>query len=155
MGLNINLSRRDTPVPPPFMPNQHRPSTAWTDFPSHVTFRATRLLTPDHRDLVSACLQRERQMGTRIIAFVIMPDHVHLLIQENDLSNSLKRIKGVSARDCNKFSGWNGSLWQADNFIEIIKTSDQYATVLAYIVANPVKAGMSTRVDDYKWLWRE
>lgn len=136
------------------MTNRNRASRIGSNQTAFVTFSLARIhpLSEAERDVILTTLEKERELGTHIPAFVIMPDHIHLLMSCDDLSAILKRIKGVSSRHCNQLSNSAGTLWQADSYIEWITSSPHYTTVLKYIYRNPVKSGIACKSNDYRWL---
>jgi len=87
---------------------------------------------------------------------VIMPDHVHLLLTPLDtsLAETMKRIKGASAREVNRELGGKGSLWQREYFDREIRSSENLRAKGEYIANNPVRAGLAASPDEYQWIWR-
>jgi REP element-mobilizing transposase RayT len=81
-----------------------------------------------------------------IDAFVLMPNHVHLLIVPqpgNGLFEILKGIKGTSARTCNKLIGKTGTtFWLEDSYNRIVRDVDELIAFRRYIERNPAKAGL-------------
>jgi REP element-mobilizing transposase RayT len=78
-------------------------------------------------------------------AFVVMPNHCHLLatISPNvTLGDCVRRLKGSSARAANAALGRSGRLWQVDYFDRLIRDDDHYRRTHEYIEWNPVKAGL-------------
>lgn len=76
--------------------------------------------------------------------FVVMPNHVHLLIVPSTmpLENCLKSIKGRSAIGCNRLLGRQGTFWQKESFDHIVRDVKQLRKFRKYIRENPVKAGI-------------
>ena len=81
--------------------------------------------------------------------FVIMPNHVHLLITPVDdvepnsfsstkLEQILKSIKGASAAACNRLCDRTGSFWQADSYDHIVRSLEQLSAYREYITRNPL-----------------
>jgi putative transposase len=87
----------------------------------------------------------------QLLAWVLMPDHVHWLLQlgEHPLSPCIKRLKAVSARAVNQRSGERGMLWQEGFYDRAVRREDDVLTIARYIVANPVRARLVRRVGDY------
>ena len=79
-------------------------------------------------------------------AFVLMPNHVHLLITPaagQDLFNLLQGIKAASARRCNGLLGLTDSpFWVEDSYIRIVRDWKELNLFRRYIAENPVKAGL-------------
>ena len=90
--------------------------------------------------------------GVDLLTWVLMPDHVHWLIQLQDnatLSNWVLRMKSGSARHFNHLTGHTGPVW-ARAFHDHALRKDEDVKVLArYIVANPLRAGLTENIGDY------
>jgi REP element-mobilizing transposase RayT len=72
-------------------------------------------------------------------AFVIMPNHVHLLMQLKEgfnLESVMRSLKSFTAKEINKVMHRTGRLWQSEYFDRIIRSEDHYKYALKYIVAN-------------------
>lgn len=83
-----------------------------------------------------------------LLAWCVMPNHVHLLIRTIDgwpLSDLLHGWKSFTANAINRNLGRNGVVWMADYFDRYIRDGLHLAAVIEYIHSNPVKAGL---VDD-------
>jgi REP element-mobilizing transposase RayT len=79
-------------------------------------------------------------------SFVVMPNHVHMLVTLNPtdtLPEMVKIWKGASARKIGKITSTRGKLWQRDYFDRLIRDEDHFFRVARYIRANPAKARLS------------
>ena len=86
------------------------------------------------------------------LAFVIMPDHFHWLIQLNEganLSQCMQRTKSRSARALNLRIGSSGRIWQDGYYDHALRRDEDVAGIARYIVANPLRARLVTTVRDY------
>jgi putative transposase len=108
---------------------------------------------------IANCVKRSILKGSReldqyaLLAYVIMPNHVHLLI---DPRVPLKRItggiKGVSARDANCFLRRTGQpFWQCESFDHWLRTPTEAEKLRNYIEDNPLKAGLVASKSDWPW----
>jgi REP element-mobilizing transposase RayT len=115
------------------------------------------------RDIVLRhCLQDQ---GTKaaIHAVMVMPDHVHLLLAPlRDLDGNLyslveilQGIKSASAHSLNRAPGRSGPVWQEESFDHVLRSEESLSEKLEYIRQNPVRRGLVTRPEDYRWLWVE
>ena len=81
----------------------------------------------------------------QLLAYCLMPNHVHLLVrlpeESPPLMRSLQRIKGFSALQANKLLGRTGSFWQSESYDHIVRKGE-LERIIIYIVKNPVKAGL-------------
>lgn len=78
--------------------------------------------------------------------FVIMPNHVHVLIQMRTnylLRKQFREIQRFTAREINSHLGRTGSLWQSEPFDHVVRSEAQFAYLQRYIDDNPTKARLS------------
>lgn len=90
----------------------------------------------------------------KLIAWVIMPNHIHLLLKplpNISLTTIMQSIKGFSAYQSNKLLGRKGSFWQKDYFDRYIRHEKHYWATIAYIENNPVKANLCQNAQDWKF----
>jgi putative transposase len=91
--------------------------------------------------------------------FVIMPNHVHLMVTPapgNELEMVLKQLKGASAVRCNRLLGRAGTFWQADSYDHIVRSLEQLQQYREYIADNPAKAGLTIPVNArYRATWMD
>ncbi len=106
----------------------------------------------------------------RLFAWVIMPEHVHLLLQPIEVSQSIgplmKRLKSpfarrvidrwreLDARILNRLVDDNGTahFWQSGGgYDRNIFSDSEYGNRLSYIHANPVRRGLVVKATDYAW----
>jgi len=81
----------------------------------------------------------------KLISWVIMPNHVHLLIEINagySMPKVIQSWKGFTARKANQLLGSSGHFWQRDYFDRYIRNEEHYYNTIDYIHDNPVKAGL-------------
>jgi REP element-mobilizing transposase RayT len=86
-------------------------------------------------------------------AYCIMPNHIHLLIEEGDIKipNILQRIGAHYVYWYNKKYSRVGHLFQGRYRSEAVEDELYLKTVIRYIHQNPVKAGIVSRCEDYEW----
>jgi REP element-mobilizing transposase RayT len=107
------------------------------------------------RGLVRALRQSESEGAGMWLAWVVMPDHFHGLLRLRSdgptLSKVVGRIKGRSARALGARNGGQGRgiLWQPGFHDHALRAEEQRIAVARYIVANPIRAGLVTRLEDY------
>ena len=103
-------------------------------------------------DIVRTKLLSSDGVAYHLGDFVIMPNHVHLLVtpavernlfRSTELEMLLKRIKGSSAVECNRAVNRSGTFWQADSYDHIVRSLEQLHAFRAYIAANPQQAGIT------------
>jgi REP element-mobilizing transposase RayT len=87
-------------------------------------------------------------------AWVVMPNHVHLLFTPavgRSLSELVKAWKSFTSKEANRILGRGGQFWQADYFDRFIRDEEHFARATEYIENNPVKAGLCARPEDWPW----
>jgi putative transposase len=75
--------------------------------------------------------------------FVVMPNHVHLLVQFPGIAQLKKQCKSwkrFTAIDIHKELGGQGHFWQAESFDHLVRSAEQFAFLRKYIADNPIKA---------------
>jgi putative transposase len=85
-------------------------------------------------------------------AWVIMPDHVHWLFQLGDnqsLSKVVNFFKGRTARILNRDMNKKGKFWQSAYHDHAIRKDESIKQIARYIVANPLRAKLVERIEDY------
>jgi putative transposase len=88
-----------------------------------------------------------------LVAFCVMANHVHLLIQpSSSLSEITRALKGFTAREANRILERTGRrFWQGESYDRWIRDKDALNRVIRYIERNPVSAGLVTAIEDYPW----
>ena len=82
---------------------------------------------------------------SRMDSFVVMPNHVHVLVQligDTGLSDLLHSWRGYSALELNRRWGKKGRFWSEDYWDRVIRSPQHYRRVRRYIQDNPAKAGL-------------
>ncbi len=86
-------------------------------------------------------------------AFVVMANHVHLLVLPRvSPSRFLQALKGYTAREANRLLARTGQpFWQAESYDHWVRHDRESDRIQAYIENNPVKAGLVANAADYPW----
>jgi REP element-mobilizing transposase RayT len=76
--------------------------------------------------------------------FVVMPNHVHVVIQPitHELEICLQGIKQYVALRVNRALGRNGPLWEEESYDRIVRDEEHLWNIVQYIGGNPKKAGL-------------
>jgi putative transposase len=127
--------------------------TRQSHFVTFCCYHRRRLLVTDvsQRTFEAALERVRRSFNLRVYAYVIMPEHVHLLLSEPErglLADALKSLKqGVSRRlidDAEHF-------WQKRYYDFNLRNYPQFVEKMKYIHRNPVKRGLCERPEDWEW----
>ncbi|MCX6995953.1 MAG: Mur ligase family protein [Kiritimatiellaeota bacterium] len=95
---------------------------------------------PDARRIVEETLRHFDGERYRLDAFVIMPNHVHVLVAplgEHRLSEIVRSWKSYSAHEIGKLSGQSGAIWQKEYFDHMVRNAEHLERIRAYIRDNP------------------
>lgn len=89
----------------------------------------------------------------RLLAWVIMPNHVHALIEvwQAPMRKILQGWKGYTSKEANRILNHAGTFWEDDYFDRYIRDEEHLTRVVHYIENNPVKAHLVRSADE--WLW--
>jgi putative transposase len=121
-----------------------------------ITFSCFRRLPfleePGPRNTAEAILEQIRaRHQARIYAYVLMPEHVHLLMNEPPsilVAQFLKSVKQMTSR---KLKGVRDRFWQDRYFDRNIRGEAARSAVIRYIHRNPVKRGLVASPEQYQW----
>ena len=106
-------------------------------------------------DLVGAVKARLFQAcaveGFSAMAYCFMPDHCHVLLlagrDDSSFRSVVRRFKQTSSFDYSRDSGKR--LWQAGYHDHVLHSDEATVSVAKYVLANPVRAGLVQRFEDY------
>ena len=108
-----------------------------------------------HVNLVRTQIQRSaNENAFAVIAYCFMPDHLHLLIEGTNPDSDCKKFIARSKQ----YSGFQFArefqtrLWQRYGFERVLRDCESTTVVARYIVNNPIRAGLATRVQDYPFV---
>jgi putative transposase len=95
-----------------------------------------------------------RDTNLELYAWVVMPDHVHLILRTAPpltMGRAMQLMKGRFANRYNGFLGRKGPVWQ-DRYHARVLTSDKALTAaIEYVHHNPVAAGFVVAPEDFPW----
>lgn len=95
-----------------------------------------------------------------LFSYCIMPNHVHILMRPLNIEGkekfySLKDImyshKRFTAREANKVLNRKGDFWYREFYDHYIRNENEFRNVLRYIYHNPVKAGLVSEPEDWRF----
>ncbi len=112
------------------------------------------LRQPDIARIVIGSIQKGVDLGHyELGAYVVMANHVHLLIRPAIAPHRLlKSLKGSTAREANRLLGRTGEpFWQKESYDHWVRNQSEFERIRMYIESNPVKAGLVRNPRDYPW----
>jgi putative transposase len=89
-----------------------------------------------------------------IHAYVLMPNHVHLLVTpgiDGGISRMMQYLGRHYVHYVNRTYRRRGALWERRFRAHLVETGSHLLTLYRYIERNPVRAGMVTAPDQYRW----
>ena len=89
----------------------------------------------------------------RLLAWVVMPNHVHALIeiQQTPLAEVLHGWKSYTGKVANRWLKRSGDFWQAEYFDRFIRDEEHFRKAVHYIEWNPVKAGLVKSPEEWRF----
>jgi putative transposase len=120
------------------------------------------VLSPEERTITLEALRFWDGRKWIIYAAVVMPDHVHALVQPLtpseeggafDLAEIIHSVKRFSVYQINQQRGAKGSVWQDERFDRIVRDEAEFLEKWQYIMNNPLKKELVVRPQDYPWLY--
>lgn len=123
--------------------------------------RAVFVRLPVARQAIAALRECDRRGFSSTLAYVLMPDHLHWLVQlhNGSLSALLQRFKSCSASQVNRLLRRTGkTLWQPGFHDRAVRDDEDIRAIARYIAANPIQAGLVRNIGQYPhWdaIWLE
>ena len=113
----------------------------------------TYLRVPEVASIVRATILEGRDHDYELDSWVIMPNHVHMLITPQcGMPEVMKRLKGTTAREANRALSLTGQpFWQREWYDHIVRGRYGCERVRRYIINNPVKAGLAPSPELFPW----
>jgi putative transposase len=128
------------------------------DLPHHVTQRGNRrqevfLREADYSTYLAILSEYTGRFGVEVWAYCLMPNHVHIVAVPHE-SKNLTRALGETHRRytfwVNRREGWTGYLWQG-RYASFPMDDTHLLLAARYIEQNPVRAGLCTRPEQWRW----
>lgn len=124
----------------------------------HVVVRAVRrerifFLDEEYRSYLRILRDACTRHGAKVLAYVLMPNHVHLLVRVSEipLGRPMQRLQGDFARWYNRRYGYTGHLFQGRYRAWLCEDERYLWALVRYIHANPVRAGLAQSPGAYRW----
>ncbi|MCH8042785.1 MAG: hypothetical protein IID44_03610 [Planctomycetes bacterium] len=141
-----------------------------------------RNLTPEEKTITLGAIQFWNNTRWTVFTSVVMPDHVHVLVQPLrmideeqapkpspvtqpiaagdvrgfwPLSVLLHSVKSYSAHEIAKTRGRKGSVWLDERYDRIMRDDEEFWLRWQYIRDNPVKAELARAPEEYEWFYQQ
>jgi len=98
------------------------------------------------RTLIGIFREHEKRQVTKSLCFVIMPDHVHWLLElgyKKELSAVVQGVKSLASKRAGR------KLWQKGFYDHALRRDEDIAATARYMVLNPQRAGLVEHYNDY------
>ena len=106
----------------------------------------------DYEKYLSSLSKYSEEKKAAVLAYCLMPNHVHLLVRPSEEEALPKMMQGITLCYSKYFNGENGRtgrLWECRYYSTLIDGDSYLWTVSKYIENNPVRAGVVKRPEDY------
>ena len=110
--------------------------------------------TSDYQAYLSYLYDALDRYSCRLHAYVLMTNHVHLLLtpdNRNGISRVMQSVNRLYVPYINHVYGGSGSIWEGRYKASLINHDEYLLTCMRYIELNPVRAGMVTMPEEYPW----
>lgn len=110
------------------------------------------LLDPSARRLFERALERARVVYRFLVfGYVVMPEHVHLLISEPERDTVARAIQSIKQSVARRRIGTREHFWEARYYDFNVWSERKRVEKLRYMHRNPVKRGLIARPEDWEW----
>jgi REP element-mobilizing transposase RayT len=119
------------------------------------------LKEPQVAGMVAKSLQYRDGVQYHLLAYSIMPNHLHLLFTPHrdakgnyfSLAKIMHSLKLYTASEANRLLGREGQFWQHESYDHVVRDESELQRIVSYILLNPVKAGLVNRSEDWPWVY--
>ena len=108
----------------------------------------------DYLEYLRRLATASKKYAVAIHAYVLMTNHVHLLVTAQSESGIPRLMQSVGAgyvRSFNRRHGRSGTLWESRYFTSLVGTDAYFWNCHQYVELNPVRAGIVDRPCEYRW----
>jgi putative transposase len=111
----------------------------------------------DRRRFVLLLAQVSELWGWRVIAWCLMGTHYHLVVEakREQMSHAVHRLNGLYAQSFNRRHERRGHLFENRFSSWVIRNEEHLRATIAYVLENPVSAGLCEEAREWLWSWSE
>jgi putative transposase len=136
-----------------------RPRNFVPGLPVHVTHRGNDRQvifrrTADFEGFKHYLKEASEQWAVAVNAYVLMTNHVHLMLTPHDAQGISNALHSASRRYAGLFNARykrTGTLWEGRFYAALIPTEHYLFACYRYMDMNPVRANLVLRPDEYRW----
>lgn len=143
--------------------------------PGHQALRKGRVSIPNQIYLITVCCKNREKLfldhnaaravastlyrvlkhqNSTILAWVLMPDHMHLALQlaeAETLGKIMNRVNSCSAIAVNRAMNRKAPVWQGAYHDHSLRDDEHLLIAIRYLVCNPIRAGLVEKLGDYPY----
>lgn len=135
------------------------PRISFAGLPHHVIQRghngqAVFLQAADYQLMLDLLLEYARKFDVAVHAYVLMPDHFHLLLTPQAVTGLPQLLQAIGRRYVRQFNdqqGRTGTLWDGRYRCTVLQPELFVLPCMAYMDLNPVRSGLAAMAADYAW----
>ena len=107
----------------------------------------------DYTMFTKLLTETSEMWNIRVAAYCLLPNHYHMLVQTPDanISRSMRHLNGVYTQRYNNRHQCDGQLFRGRYKSILIDTDSYLLQAVRYIHRNPLKAGLTDKLDAYPW----
>jgi putative transposase len=107
----------------------------------------------DYTDFRNRLIRIARRYSWTVHSYCLMPNHYHLIVDatQRDLSSGMHRLNGGYAQRFNQRYDRVGHVFQNRFTAYVIESEEHFERAVAYVHANPVKAGLCGQIAEWPW----
>jgi REP element-mobilizing transposase RayT len=113
---------------------------------------ACHLANPKVADVVAGALRYFDGQRYQLIAWSVMPNHVHVVFRPASgysLEKILHSWKSFTSKQANKILGKSGEFWERESYDHLARDAQELERIVRYVLENPVKANLK----NWNWVW--
>ena len=108
---------------------------------------------PEVAQMVTGAIRYRNERTYQLHAFVVMPNHVHLLMTPLEaVSKIMQSLKRFTGREGNRMLALTGQpFWQGESYDRLVRNDTEFDRIVGYIERNPVSAGLAPTPEEFPW----
>jgi putative transposase len=85
---------------------------------------------------------------------ILLPEGLRFISKNPPLDAIMKSLKGYTAWESNRTLGRKGAFWEKESYDHVVRDEAEFYRIVNYVLANPVKAGLTKNWQEWKWNYR-
>ncbi len=108
----------------------------------------------DYKAFLRVMKKAKKRYAVKVYSYCLMPDHFHLVlspVKAEELSRWMQWVMTSHVRRYHHYYGTSGHIWQGRFKSSIVEQDGHLVTLMRYVEANPVRAGIVGSAKDWAW----